>query len=459
MAKRIIFQLGTNNWQREGEFAPGSGILHEAHHQSMCSMENTKCFSVYPSSKQKGTGEEGVRVFKIDHDIPICESISPVSSYRWHAMSDDEFEAYRKRLDDFVTAYIDEIEAAEGPITHAIAHHSFLNPIIINDVNNRRVANGKAKIPFSVFVHGTALKMFENELRGDNQKEFPMRFTTLVRKEMALNHAKNVFIISSAEKDKLLHAYPELKAPIILSPNGVNMKIFCPPSASRSKIFKRQDSDRFQVLGELKTAPYEGSGEEPTSIPTEGWGKMVAFVGKFADWKRLDCLLRAAAIYEKSLGKEKVVTIIAGSGPLDAQKEYMDMAKTLGLTGTYFIGPQPQPVLAKLYGAADIGVFPSFHEPMGMVFIECMACGTPTIGADSGGPRDFVSPEVGALIPETPALGEDRGRFIDELASTITKACVDDWKGKKGPAALQLAINKYSTKTQVVNMVKTWESL
>lgn len=176
-------------------------------------------------------------------------------------MSDDEFEAYRKRLDDFVTAYIDEIEAAEGPITHAIAHHSFLNPIIINDVNNRRVANGKAKIPFSVFVHGTALKMFENELRGDNQKEFPMRFTTLVRKEMALNHAKNVFIISSAEKDKLLHAYPELKArsapspprsprrrvprtltrrrrqaPIILSPNGVNMKIFCPPSASRSKV-------------------------------------------------------------------------------------------------------------------------------------------------------------------------------------------------------------------------------
>ena len=25
----LIYQLGTNNWQREGEFAPGSGILHE----------------------------------------------------------------------------------------------------------------------------------------------------------------------------------------------------------------------------------------------------------------------------------------------------------------------------------------------------------------------------------------------------------------------------------------------
>lgn len=25
----LVYQLGTNNWQREGEFAPGSGILHE----------------------------------------------------------------------------------------------------------------------------------------------------------------------------------------------------------------------------------------------------------------------------------------------------------------------------------------------------------------------------------------------------------------------------------------------
>ena len=32
------------------------------------------------------------------------------------------------------------------------------------------------------------------------------------------------------------------------------------------------------------------------------------------------------------------------------------------------------------------------QEPFGMVFIECMACGTPTIGAKSGGPTEFVKP-------------------------------------------------------------------
>ena len=44
----------------------------------------------------------------------------------------------------------------------------------------------------------------------------------------------------------------------------------------------------------------------------------------------------------------------------------------------------------------------SRKEPFGMVFIECMACGTPTIGANSGGPTEFVKPEQGVLVDEEP---------------------------------------------------------
>ena len=116
--KQVVFQLGTNNWQRQGEFAPGSGILHEAHHDCMNSLDNTSCYSVYPSKGQKQSllaAEEQafVRIFPLEHDIPICESISPVSSYRWHSMSEEEFTAYRNRLRDFCIAFIDEIEAKE----------------------------------------------------------------------------------------------------------------------------------------------------------------------------------------------------------------------------------------------------------------------------------------------------------------------------------------------------------
>ena len=97
-----------------------------------------------------------------------------------------------------------------------------------------------------------------------------------------------------------------------------------------------------------------------------------------------------------------------------------------GLEDCYFVGPRPQPVLAQINSVSDVGLFPSLNEPFGMVFIEvditflrlvigywfwgnltrqltasqCMACGTPVIGCNSGGPRDFVSEEVGKLVEE-----------------------------------------------------------
>ena len=46
MGDRLIFQLGTNNWQRGGEFAPGSGILHEAHHHAYNALPQTASANV-----------------------------------------------------------------------------------------------------------------------------------------------------------------------------------------------------------------------------------------------------------------------------------------------------------------------------------------------------------------------------------------------------------------------------
>ena len=115
MTTKHIFQLGTNNWQRQDEYAPGSGILHETHHMCYNSREHpdTQCWSVFPSKIQSAENET-YRVFPLAHDIPICESISPVSSYRWHTMSDAEFDAYRTRLETFVYDFMAEIEADNG---------------------------------------------------------------------------------------------------------------------------------------------------------------------------------------------------------------------------------------------------------------------------------------------------------------------------------------------------------
>lgn len=225
---------------------------------------------MYPSKNQKqaelaASKREQVQIFRLEHDIPICESVSIISAYRWHSMSEDEFAAYRARLTAFCITYIDNVEAKEGQhITHAIAHHAFLNPIILCDVNTARRAVGKPEIPFSVFVHGTALKMFHKELAGDNTTEYPMRFTPLVRTAVdgssACSRAVNIFYISEAERPKLLDVYESLSTPLVLLPNGINQDIFKPTGATRE-----------EVLASLTTKPYEGSGREPSPLPTSGF--------------------------------------------------------------------------------------------------------------------------------------------------------------------------------------------
>ena len=186
--------------------------------------------------------------------------------------------------------------------------------------------------------------------------------------------------------------------------------------------------------------PPEGSGRAPEPVaPADGFDAVVAFCGKFADWKRLDALLRAAASYEQRTDK-KILTLVAGSGPLEAQVQMHDLAAELGLRRTYFVGPRPQDELTTLFNCADVGCFPSYREPFGLVFIECMACGTPVIGADSGGPRDFVTPEVGVLVPET----DDRAELAASLAAAVNRAIDENWKQTKGPVAAAYVREKFS---------------
>jgi glycosyltransferase involved in cell wall biosynthesis len=456
MGDRLIFQLGTNNWQRGGEFAPGSGILHEAHHHAYNALPGVRCYSMYPSRRQRYRDKD-VRVFALDHDIPICESVSPVSSYRWHAMSEAEVTAYRQRLTDEVASWMDEIEAETGDrFGLAIAHHAFMNTVVMRDVIRRRGAAGRSTMPLLCFAHGTELKMFANERRGDRPDEFPLRFLPFMRAEKIFDHADPAHgvdmaaSISSEQVEALLAMFPSFpRDRVVLSPNGYNQHVF-------RRLTEPTDvyADRANVLARFMTQPADGSGREPEAVkPPDGFDAVVAFCGKFADWKRLDALLHAAASYERHA--RRIVTLVIGSGPLEAQVQMQDLAAELGLRRTYFLGPRPQDELAVLFNCADVGCFPSYREPFGLVFIECMACGTPVIGADSGGPRDFVTPAVGTLVPET----DDRQELAASLAAAVIRAVDEDWKGSKGSAAEAYATENFSVVSQVAQLLAAVDRL
>jgi glycosyltransferase involved in cell wall biosynthesis len=443
--QRLIFQLGTNNWQSEEEFAPGSGILHAQLHATLDAMDGVTCHSVFPSRVQRFDRPD-VRVFELDHDIPICESVSPVSSYRWHSMSDEDFDAYRARLVDFVTAYINEVEAHLGrPFDLFIAHHAFVNPMVMVEVNRRRVETGHARVPLVAFVHGTALLMFAHELKNEHA-EYPPRFHAKMLEARVFESVHGVCVISDSQKDRFLSVFSAYDpARVFVTPNGIDPAVFhVYPALTRDA-----------VLAQFPTTPYEGSTTHSVAIPT-GFDRMVLFVGKFADIKRLDALLRAATVYEATAAAAglSVVTVIAGSGPLEEQRLYQDMALELGLKGVYFIGPQVQPALASLYNVADIGVFPTKFEAFGLVFIECLACGTPVIGTAAGGPLEFVDNTVGELVTD---FDSDQV-FSDALSEAITRSLLEDWKTSKHAAALARA-SRYTLAVQCTAILAAVDEL
>merc|ERR1719436_838594 len=141
-------------------------------------------------------------------------------------------------------------------------------------------------------------------------------------------------------------------------------------------------------------------------------------------------------------------------------KKLKALCEELSLKNTFLLGARGQDILAEIYTVSNLGCFPSFKEPFGIVFVECMACKTPVIGANSGGPKDFVSADVGELVaepPETTDLAtvpdgvETLGKTLNEA---ITLALKEDWKAKKGEACIKLAHDKFTVAAQVSQMMK-----
>jgi len=440
----LIFQLGSNNWQSGQEFAPGSGILHEQHHDTFNGMPGVTCHSVFPSRVQRFARPD-VRVFELDHDIPICESVSPVSSFRFHNMSDDDFEAYRTRLRDFVLAYVDEVERDLGrSFDLFIAHHAFLNPLVMADVNRIRISRGQQAVRLFAFVHGTALLMFRHEMENTDPA-YPPRFHPRWIREGVFDDVHGVFVISDSQRERFLSVFEDYDPDrVFITPNGIDPEVF----------HVDETLTRDTALTRFPTQPYEGSTQVSTAIPA-GYDRMVLFVGKFADIKRIDCLLHAARDYEETAKRAglSVATVIAGSGPLEDQKLYQDMAVELGLSGAFFIGPHPQPDLAQLYNVADVGVFPTKLEAFGLVFLECMACGTPVVGTAAGGPLEFVEDTAGELVTDF----DDKAEFASSLGETIGRALIEDWKSTKTAAAVAIA-SRYTLTVQCEKMLKSLDT-
>jgi glycosyltransferase involved in cell wall biosynthesis len=201
------------------------------------------------------------------------------------------------------------------------------------------------------------------------------------------------------------------------------------------------DSDIFKVIpGATRAAVLRELG-----IAEDGDGRpLVSFVGKFTDFKGIDVLLRAAAQYEQAI--PGIRTLLVGHGQLF--EEMGQLAHELGLQGVHFAGHQSQPVVARIYNAADVSVVPSRVEPFGLVAVEALACGTPVVATNKGGLPDFINERVGALVPVDDP---------DALAAAIVAEVNGGSKETKGKYAARYAAQGFSWAGQVAKIASLYE--
>ena len=143
---------------------------------------------------------------------------------------------------------------------------------------------------------------------------------------------------------------------------------------------------RVTVVGRgVRTDAFSPAYREPALRAQWGSGirHWLLYVGRLSREKNLPCL--AAAFRQLAARRPDVGLVVVGEGP------YQDELKqeVAGLP-VVFAGLQRGEALARHYASADLFVFPSRTDTLGVVLLEAQASGLPVLVSADGGPKDCM---------------------------------------------------------------------
>ena len=174
-------------------------------------------------------------------------------------------------------------------------------------------------------------------------------------------------------------------------------------------------------------------------------------VGRMNDArKNIEMLLEAYAVLPNEI-KNNVKLVLAGAAP--PPLSFWNRAKELQINdGIIFHEKPSKEVLISLYQKASLFALPSFEEGLGIVVLEAMACGLPTVSTKCGGPEGIITDgEDGFLVPLN-----DIEFFSKRLAMLLT----DHNMNKKMSKAARVTIeNKYEECVSGKEFIDTWDCL
>jgi len=135
---------------------------------------------------------------------------------------------------------------------------------------------------------------------------------------------------------------------------------------------------------------------------------LMIYVGRLGAEKRIE---RLRPLLDRLPGSRLA---IVGDGPCRARLEQHFQG-----TNTNFVGYLTGETLASAFASADVFVFPSPTETLGLVLLEAMAAGCPIVAANAGGIPDIVTDGVNGTLfdPDNDeALVESTRRILDDHA-------------------------------------------
>ncbi|MDK8759276.1 glycogen synthase [Corynebacterium sp. MSK151] len=256
----------------------------------------------------------------------------------------------------------------------------------------------------------------------------------------AMEYADAVIAVSARMKDAILDAYPRIspdKVHVVL--NGIDTELWYPrPTWEESK-----EQNGWSVLEELGVDP---------SRP------MVAFVGRITRQKGVAHLVKAASLFDD--GVQLVLCAGAPDTP-EIAKETEQLVHDLQekRDGIFWVQDMlPKEKIQEILTAADSFVCPSIYEPLGIVNLEAMACGTAVVASDVGGiPEVVVDGETGTLVhyDESDPEGFERG-----IAAAVNNMVADrDRAAKVGQAGKKRAEEVFSWENIAKQTVDVYKSL
>nr|WP_202457862.1 glycogen synthase [Streptomyces sp. SID5464] len=203
----------------------------------------------------------------------------------------------------------------------------------------------------------------------------------------AIEAADAVVAVSGAMREDILGCYPALDPEKVhVVHNGIDTSLYRPDHGT----------DALDRVGLDRSRPY------------------VLFVGRITRQKGVPHLLRAV----RDIDPAAQVVLCAGAPDTpEIDQEFRELFGELSRVrdGVFWIPRMlPRPEVIQLLTHAALFVCPSVYEPLGIVNLEAMACGTPVVASAVGGIPEVVDDgRTGLLVPAGDGFEAGLARAID----------------------------------------------